>query len=225
MCDFPVLPLAQALHLGDASCTEGGEMLEQKKPQNPLLITMVNTVYADPCPFGHRPSQSALFPVPSHLQTGTQAGWGWGGLKTSYPKSRSSANNQHPPSGTQSCPRCFRITLSILFHLGKALLWGQSALPSHKRCRPCSIQLLHPPVGPKGPPVPSHNPPAHQKILPSILQSRNRIHGLRIVLEKLPGVCLRRKTSYLTPPHHRDVIALSTAVFAASFLGVLNCWN
>lgn len=124
VCDFPVPPLAQALHLGDASHTERGEMFEQKKkkPQNPQLTMAVNTVYADLRPFGHRPSQSALFPVPRHLQIGTQAGWGWGGLQTSYPKSGSAADNQQPPSGT--CPRCFRITLPILLHLGKAVFWG-----------------------------------------------------------------------------------------------------
>jgi len=99
-CNFSALPLAEALHLGDASHTVRGEVLTQKKPQNPLLTVVVNTVYAALCP----PGQSALLPVLSHLQIGTQAGWGWGGLTTSYPKNGSSADNQQPPSGTQSFP-------------------------------------------------------------------------------------------------------------------------
>lgn len=57
-CDFPTLPLAQALHLGEAGATEGGQAHEQKKkkPQSLMLTAAVNVVFTDPCPSGHKPS-------------------------------------------------------------------------------------------------------------------------------------------------------------------------
>lgn len=54
-CDFPVLPLAQA-HLGEAGATEGGQEHEQKKPQSLVFTAVVNAVFTDPCPSGHKPS-------------------------------------------------------------------------------------------------------------------------------------------------------------------------
>jgi len=115
-------------------------------------------------------------------------------------------------------PRCFRRSLLILFYPSKVLFWGQSGSP-------LSGVMQHP-VGPKSPPTPAHNTPFHQKILPSMLLSRSRRHALRIVLEKLPSVCLvcsmNRKTSHLTPAHCRGVTALSTVILV---FRVLNFWS
>lgn len=109
-------------------------------------------------------------------------------------------------------PRCFWITHPSLFHLDKTLLQSACLLRAPQT-------LSHPPVAPKGPPLPSHSPLSLQNILPWILLSGSRISDLRIVLEKLPSTCLacnmKRKASHPTPAHHRDISAVPVATFAA----------
>lgn len=229
MCDFPVLPLAQALHLGDASRTEGGEMLEQKKPQNPLLTMVVNTVHADLCPFGHRPSQSAVSSTePSSDRNTRRLGMGWikDLLSQEWILSRQPAAtfwhsklsqilqaNSSDPSFTRA-KSCFGVSLAV---------------PSRERCRPCSTHLLHPPVGPKGPPmpftqspIPPENPAFNTAVKERDIWSQDCAGE---AAQCLPGVQHEKKNLTPNTSTPQECCCFIHSRLRSIFLGVLNCWN